>query len=248
MHTHEFHIQSGSLFGKKLGKQLQSKRTVASRVIELLWENKVDALFINDGTSTSYVWCYYITRWVAERRNHPLTVWTNNYDVAMQALCEPQAPVCMRIKVAPGEFSFQFCAMLGDDTTAWVADKSQDKTCLLAVTALDAQVGPCGRSHDAKEIKKVLLDKAGPLIVVADAEKLSQPRDPFLAASETSWQERLNQKKHRIWVFTDLDKSLLSKASFAAHRHPSTPLQWQEENARVLRGALGDHFVTVPSL
>jgi hypothetical protein len=242
MHTREFHLQSGSLFGKKLDQHLPSKRAVGKRVSDFLWDNKVDSLFINDGTSTSYAWCYHLSQWVAQRRNHLLNVWSNNYDVSMQALCEPQAPVCIRIKVAPGEFNFQNCAMLGEDTTAWVGDKSQDKPCLLAVTALDAQVGPCGRGHDAKEIKKVLLlDKAGLLIIVADADKLSQPQDPFLAASESKWQEWLTQKKHRVWVFTDLDPRL--GHPYTHRPRPSTPLEWQEENARMLRLQLGDHFV-----
>lgn len=86
-------------------------------------------------------------------------------------------------------------------------------------------VGPCGRTHDAKEIKKALLDKAGLLIVVADADKLSQPRDPFLAASETKWQEWLTQKQHRLWVFTDLDPTLAAKYSFSHHASPRTPLE-----------------------
>jgi len=42
MHTREFHVRSGSLFGKKLDKQLPSKRAVAKRVVEFLWENQVN--------------------------------------------------------------------------------------------------------------------------------------------------------------------------------------------------------------
>lgn len=243
MLTREFHTSSGSLFGTKLDQQLASKRAVAKKVAEFLWQHTVEPLFINDGSSTSYVWCYYMRVWVKHRSQHILTVWTNNYDLAMQALREPNAPSCVKIKVAPGEFNFQFCATLGDETTAWVAEKCQDKTCLLAVTKLDAKVGPCGRTNDALEIKKTLLERAGRLIIVADAEKLSQPREPFLAASETRWQEWLTQRADRLWVFTDLDPTLASKFPLEVHPSPRTPLQWQENNAHALRNALGNRFV-----
>lgn len=242
MKTKQFHQASGSRFGHNIGQNLPAKRAVAKKVVDtILWDNEVDTLFINDGTSTSYVWCYYLERWVQLREQHPLRVWTNNYDVMMQALCEPVAASIVNIKLAEGDFDYRFCAAIGGETTQWVAKVCRGKTCLLAVTALDAELGPSGITHGAKEIKRVIIDGAENLIVVADSSKLSNPRQAFHAANAKIWSEWLQERPDRLWVVTDLDPSIT--LPYRAYNNPSTPLEWQSENARLLQLSLGANFI-----
>src|SRR4051812_29629884 len=121
MESRDFHIKSGSTFGKKLDKNLNSKRAVARKTCDLLWEEAVDTLVINDGTSTTYPWCYLLNRWTAERPDHPLGVWTNNRALEIEALCKANTHK-IQINGAPGLFSFEFCAALGKDATDWMAE------------------------------------------------------------------------------------------------------------------------------
>lgn len=248
MHTRSFHVHSKSDFGKKLPQQLDAKRQVAHALIDkLLWPRRVDSLFMNDGTSVSYVWCYYLQRWVSEQQSR-LAVWTNNYDVPMQALCEDKAQKLIRIYTPSGEFNFRFCAALGPDTNKWVRENCEGKTCILAVSALDAQFGPCGNDEDAKAIKRIVLQYASNLIVVADSCKLSQSSNPFQAVNPNEWNRWITERKGNLWVVTDIDPRLCGKVALVPHAKPSTSLEWQERNAHQLRHLLGnEHFIAIPT-
>jgi hypothetical protein len=79
MRTKEFHVTSGSEFGKRVADMEPEKKLIAQAVLSrVLWPPNLspkNPIFVSDGSSASYVWCYYLREWTAKgSAAEPLTV------------------------------------------------------------------------------------------------------------------------------------------------------------------------------
>ena len=255
MRTKEFHENSGSEFGKRVLEMEPEKERIAEAVLKYaLWQEALDPknpIFLSDGSSASYVWCHYLRAWA---KNGPageaLIVKTNNLDVPMQVLCEPGAHGRVNIEDAPGDFSFKFCANFGSDTDAWVEKKCSGCTCILAVTSLDAELGPGSKDPRARAIKRAVMETANVLVIVADRTKLSKPRNPADAANPNAWKIWRDQRANegRLFVVTDQSPEVThpyKRTPFKGFPDARTPLQIENENTWWLREHLGKQFIVV---
>lgn len=74
----------GRDFSAKVLKHRASKQAVALAVIErILKPKQIDALFVSDGSSTSWIWSDYLDYFLLNRPNDRLSVHTNNLDVSL---------------------------------------------------------------------------------------------------------------------------------------------------------------------
>ncbi|HEY1661715.1 MAG TPA: hypothetical protein VGI03_04790 [Verrucomicrobiae bacterium] len=253
MRTKEFHMKSESQYGQRVADlELEKKRVADAIVQRILWrqgQHPHNPLYVSDGSSASFVFCKYLQRWIKEG-DETLRVWTNNLDVPMQVLCEEGAPEKVSIHSAPGEFSYKYCGNFGRETEAWIEQHCGRSTCILAVTALDADLGPCGRGEDAKAIKAAVMKAANVLIVVADHTKLRCPRDPGAAAAPDEWRRWRDERSADGRLFVVTTRSLNVPVTFG--RFPlkgavdaRTPDQIESENFARLSTQLGQQLITV---
>ena len=254
MKTEEFHVKSGSLFGMRVPEMRDVKKAVARDVVSrILWPSGTDAknpVFFSDGSSASYVWCYYLRAWLKQAdAGEILQVGTNNLDVSMQALCEPAAPDRVRIECAPGDFNFKYCATFGRDTEDWVAEHCRRSVCVLSVTALDGELGPCGKGEPAKAIKRVVMENANLLVVLADCTKLRKNRDPAHAAAPELWEEWRDKRARqgRLFVVTSLSGGAdqFRREPFRGFPDNRSPDGIESDNLWWLRERLRDQLIIV---
>jgi hypothetical protein len=254
MRTKDFHIRSGSLFGARVAEMEGIKKAVARETVtRVLWPHGMDPknpVFFSDGSSSSYVWCYYLGAWLQHTdHGERLSVWTNNVDVPLQGLCEPNAPGRVAINVAPGEFSFKYCANFGASTEAWCAEHCKRSVCVLSVTGLDGELGPCGRDTDARGIKRAVLENANFLVIVADCTKLRKRRDPAHAAAPEVWHVWRDKwaRQGRLVVVTSLSTAAdrLKREPFRGFPDERSPDGIESDNLWWLRERLGDQLIIV---
>jgi DeoR/GlpR family transcriptional regulator of sugar metabolism len=244
--TKDFHVGSKSTFSNKIVRHEACKVNVGRLAVErVLRKADIDAMLINDGSSTSYVWSEYLDYWLGHHDSRSLRVYTNNLDVPMQFLHDRRTERSkIEVKVAPGEVYLPYYATLGQDTELWMKEYSKRGASLMAVTALDAELGPCGRQEYARAIKGVMLENANYLVVVADHEKMSKPTSEigYTAANQDAWKKWIERNKSRLWVISTLPSDI-NPASERALPHPKTPEEWIRRNSAILYQALGEHFV-----
>ena len=252
MITKEFHVTSGSQFGKRITILAAEKERVGKAVVNrILWRNTTPSnpILITDGSSGSFVFCHYLQRCV-ENSDDSLRVWTNNTDVSLQASCHPGAsPNHISVHCAPGRFSAKYCGTFGNDARQWIEEHCSKCTCILSVTALDVDLGPCGRGEDAKDIKAAVLRMAKQLIIVADYEKLRQPRDADHAAAPDLWLKWRDEhsKSGRLFVVTTKSQGL-KDGRFPVQGgvdNKRSPDEIEAENHARFRIALGDQYMVV---
>jgi DeoR/GlpR family transcriptional regulator of sugar metabolism len=214
MKTEKYHVESGSRFGRKLLVNKDAKKAVGKATVEKVLFRDGNALmnpvFVSDGTSTSYVWCYLMRRRLRDDTAIPLGVFSNNVDVTMQVALEKEAEGRIDLEDASGVFDFENCAHFGIAAESFAKEKCEDCSCVLAVTALDEELGPCGKGRHAKLMKKWMLKKANVLVVVTDHEKLSFRREPQSAANPEAWQAWLEKRgeQGRLHVVTSVPKDI----------------------------------------
>lgn len=253
MVTQDFHLKSGSLFGRRVAELVREKKAVAKAVVEnILMRPGCDPknpVFISDGSSSSYVWCYFLRKWAATVRDRDaLRIWTNNLDIPMQALCEPNGTKSVDIRIAPGEFSYKYCANFGLDSEKWVREHCDRCTCVLAVTALDSELGPCGKGEDAKAIKKAVMESANVLVIVTDHVKNSKQRDPDQAACPDEWKKwrDVRAKEGRLFVVTNKSPAVslpFKRTPFVSHPDTRAPSDIESETLWALHLALKTQLI-----
>lgn len=218
MITKQIHIDSKSQFGCHVAANEPEKEVVAAEVVRsiLLKDqvNPANPIMIGDGSSASLVFCHYMQKWV-ETCDDELRVWSNNVDVALQAILFKGGKHNVSIHSAPGRFNFKYCANFGRETEEWCKEHASRCTCVMATTALDYDLGPCGKDEDARSIKAAMMKAANVLIIVADSSKLRMAANPATAASPDEWKVWREERSAagRLFVVTTRSR----------HIDPSSP-------------------------
>lgn len=250
MNTALLHTNSGSIYGSRVGNAAEAKTKIAKEVVKrILWRPGFDPnnpVFISDGSSASYVFCEYMQTYLAHPQDDPLNVWTNNLDVPIQVSCQPNAPDRVAVEVAPGLFRPSYCGTFGDLTEAWIEKHCAGSTCIMAVTGLDAELGPYAKHPEAKKVKAAIMRTASQLVIVADAAKLRQKRDIAAAVSPNEWKRWCDDRAGRVHVLSDRSSHIpcppnafVIKSGAVDNR---TPDQIEQENHRLLNIKLPNHY------
>jgi hypothetical protein len=242
MYTHDMHVKSGTLFGKKYAKHAVEKYMVgACAVMDVLEPESARTLFISDGTATSFAFDIFLHRWAGRPRDQRprLVVYTTNFDVAMQVQFEPQANESVEVHLPPGaQLHAPDSLVDGPDVAKWVEARcSSADVCLLSQTWLDADLGPCGGYAGSKATKSAILKNAKYLIALADRDKLSQD-SPLLrakAANPEAWQALVHDRRDFVRVITTVSSD-----------PPFNPDDSNESrNADILSSLLGANFTYI---
>jgi DeoR/GlpR family transcriptional regulator of sugar metabolism len=198
-------------FAEKGDDRRVIKQLVANAAVtEILWPSDRDAtnsILICDGSSALCVWIAYLADWARRSSTiNRLKVFTNNLAVPQEweRICL-MAPGWVKIEVAPGEFIPQYNGVFGRETERWAEQNAPECTCILPVTCLDGLLGPCTNDPDARALKKVILNKAKAIVVVADFDKLRRRRNGLIAVDSERWEQLLKSGGDfhgRLWVVT----------------------------------------------
>lgn len=249
MITKQIYVDSHCEFGDQVAASEREKDQVAKEVVSkvLLFDeqNPANPVFISDGSSASSVWCHYMKEWAKRYPKENLRVWTNNCDVTLQTLIHQPSRNCISVHVASGRFRRDYCAVFGEDTEKWCLAHSSRSVCVVAVTALDHELGPCARNEDARAIKSAVMRSAQVLVIIADRDKLRQQRNPGMAANAKEWENWINNQQNRLFVVT----------TRSPHINPALPDNSlrgadaiEQENLRLLRLKLKEHFICIPPI
>lgn len=202
-------------------------------------------LLITDGKSAASVSKAYFPYWT-KHCSGKLRVWTNSIEPANQITAISSAAEKISVHQADGEFDTFNKGVFGLETEQWMEKHAPRCTCILAVTALDADLGPCGQGEDPRAIKSAVIKSANVLIVVADRLKLRFPKDPAHAAAPDEWKRWTEEraKTGRLYVVTTYTPGL-DLTHVPRDRAHMTAAEIEVENIRKLRQKLGANLILV---
>lgn len=242
-------------FGQPFIENAQDKVKVAQIVSEnILWkENRpCNPLFLGDGSSAYFVWAAFLERCI--QRLHAgfsfekrVRVYTNNTAVVWRTLIEREASKCIELNVFPGRLDSENQGLFIKEPEKSSETAFQQSTCVLAVTAMDFLLGPCGNGEEPRIMKTAIMKNAKVLIVIADRSKLRKQRNPESAASQDEWTRWVRERNEagRLYVVTTRSNHV-SRTSIP-NDYPNAEDKIECENLRGLFGNIGKHaFLCFP--
>jgi transcriptional regulator, DeoR family len=165
--VHDFHIQPVL---SRIVHETEEKQRISERALDFLVESSV--IFIGTGSTTL---CF-----ANLLKNHgKLTVITNSLP-AINAL----AGSAHRIITTGGTVNHSIMSVTGTQTLAFLEQIKVD-TAFLGTSGFDRHKGPTGNDLDDNQIKRVVIDNARRVIVLADSKKATHSS----LAQYASWRE-----------------------------------------------------------
>lgn len=251
-------------YARKFMSHYDEKVDIAKRVNdEILGPEEVKTMYLGDGSGSSHCFIEHIDlRLVldADLRARQ-EVYTTNLDVLTVLkqvgwLLDVKSP--SKVWLPEGFINSNDNALYPFGTTSATDQTKQDPlayfaslvdVCILSVSELDAEWGPCGGHPSSRAVKSTVLECAENLVIVADHTKLSRPHFSRRArtCNRHEWSNAwLKSKRDFLRVVVTLDCEFPCKVPAdppPPDDHHTAPDYWQRWNAAKLLEALGDNFM-----
>jgi len=191
-----------STFGQRVQEKREEKQKVAWYVADKwLSKGRPDA-FITDGSSTFYISLAVL----AIPRERQAIICTNNLAISTETDAHSDREVrgMLSLKLPGGEKDFDLDATLGTQAEMYAKDFLEKHNIVIAsVRELHPELGPTAPETESRCLKKVAMEKASLLIIVADWKKITTP--PISNAyrvfpSKGEWENLLRNKE--VWIIS----------------------------------------------
>ncbi|MGC4046253.1 MAG: hypothetical protein QM758_20885 [Armatimonas sp.] len=199
-------IYSGK-YAERLKNDTNLKAIVASYIVQTFLNpntgNKDSILngeewLLLDGTSTLFLSCAIFS---LPNGLFP-EIFTPNLAVALEGALRNRTKIC---NMVPGDVDYLHYSVHGKETELWIAREVENKIAVVPVSEISSQGGIAANDRWASALKRMCLERAKRVLVIADSSKLTvgRAKSTPIYKSTVTWERILEERGDSIECICD---------------------------------------------